>query len=1629
MRHYTAEMRALKALRVLLSLLASICLWSTSAHAQVFADDFGDGVPSAYWQPVSGNAALTMVERNGRLEFTTTPAPALASKTFAGFLAKNWSIRTTSNFLAKVTVRNTAGGVTSATGSWQSLAFGFSKTGEPLTATGFPGDARLWQTGARRVNATTTYRWVDYTKFGQFGETALAYAWYANLDFPTEFYSTFNGAYAFDLEFTTTVFFRYQTSNDTLYVSTVGYNDPEAYYFAGFTGGQRHPVSLALGGYAVFPAALSGADSWIDTLRVDTGVVDAAPGAVSASDGTFGGKVRVTWTAAPNASGYKVFRQADGGELTQVAQLGPTALAYDDTTAAPVTSYTYSVRTLVSTGDGFQASDTGWRNVATPTGVAASDGTYTDKIRITWSPVESAVGYSVWRAIGTDTPTLIGSTSGVDGTTYDDTTPAIATTYIYSVKAITALGSTERSATDAGVRAPAAPAGVAASDGTYGGKIRVSWTPLTGATGYKVFRRTSDGTAVLIATVVGGAVAFYDDFAAPATLVQYLYSVKSTTVATDSAASAEDSGWRTILAPTLTCSAGSSLTSVGITWASITSATGYELYRAAPGGTATLLATLGTVNSYTDETAEPLVNYAYTAKSLHALGASPVGLTPASGWRNVAGPSSIAASDGLYPGRVNIAWSAVTGATGYTVWRKLSSDAAAPTLLATIQSASTLLYDDTTAVTGVSYRYQAKATHALGSTPLGEGDNGWRNAAAPTSLVASDGSFPARIRLTWVQSPTASGYRVYRQLGDAPAEAIVTINGNSLVTYDDLTCARATIYSYTVRSLTALGEGAPSNADTGWRNVSAPTGVAASDGTYTDKVRITWTPSDGASGYKVYRQLGTALATQIGTISEGSATTWDDTTAAVATTYLYSLRAVCALGESAGVSNSDAGVRAPAPPTSVAASDGDFTGKIRVTWTPLDGATGYKIFRRLEGGTAAQIGTVTGGTTAFYDDFTPERLQPYLYSVKVTTTVADSAASGENAGWRNLTAPVLACTAGTSIASVGVSWTALTGATGYSIYRAAPGGASTLVATVGAVTAWTDETAEPLVNYAYTAKSLHALGASPVGLTPASGWRNVAGPSSIAASDGLYPGRVNIAWSAVTGATGYTVWRKLSSDAAAPTLLATIQSASTLLYDDTTAVTGVSYRYQAKATHALGSTPLGEGDNGWRNAAAPTSLVASDGSFPARIRLTWVQSPTASGYRVYRQLGDAPAEAIVTINGNSLVTYDDLTCARATIYSYTVRSLTALGEGAPSNADTGWRNVSAPTGVAASDGTYSDKVLVSWVAVDGATSYKVFRQIGTAAATQIGTVSGDGITSFEDTTNTALTVSSYTVQAVCAIGSGNASAADSGWKNRPAPGSVVATDGTYPTKVRVTWSAIYSATGYQVFRKIGDAATVQIGTTSSTTLLFDDSTIAVGQVGLYTVKAVHALGTTAASAADPGFRTPTLAASGAFGGENDGTGGVAELPTNGDDSATNAGDGSTGSGDANELGEDACTSDEVVTDARDPEVGSEGDAGCARIIERISAQSATRDDGDETIALLADTTGSGIADGCAIYQGDVDLSGTVDATDLVVFMDAWYRRNAFHGDVNRDGAINIIDFLEVSLRVEATTATGVERAH
>jgi hypothetical protein len=107
------------------------------------------------------------------------------------------------------------------------------------------------------------------------------------------------------------------------------------------------------------------------------------------------------------------------------------------------------------------------------TAVAASDGTFSDRVTITWGASIGATAYEVWR-----NPTS--STSGatkislvdVTGTTFDDTTAVAGQTYWYFVKAKNAVNTSAFSAGNSGYRSTvvsglSAPSG----DSTNGGLL------------------------------------------------------------------------------------------------------------------------------------------------------------------------------------------------------------------------------------------------------------------------------------------------------------------------------------------------------------------------------------------------------------------------------------------------------------------------------------------------------------------------------------------------------------------------------------------------------------------------------------------------------------------------------------------------------------------------------------------------------------------------------------------------------------------------------------------------------------------------------------------------------------------------------------------------------------------------------------------------------------------------------------------------------------------------------------------------------------------------------------------------------------------------------------------------------
>jgi hypothetical protein len=87
----------------------------------------------------------------------------------------------------------------------------------------------------------------------------------------------------------------------------------------------------------------------------------------------------------------------------------------------------------------------------------------------------------------------------------------------------------------------------------------------------------------------------------------------------------------------------------------------------------------------------------------------------------------------------------------------------------------------------------------------------------------------------------------------------------------------------------------------------------------------------------------------------------------------------------------------------------------------------------------------------------------------------------------------------------------------------------------------------------------------------------------------------------------------------------------------------------------------------------------------------------------------------------------------------------------------------APTGVSATNGTYSDRVRVTWSAVAGATSYEIWRNTSnkTSGAVKIGTATS---TSFDDLTGTRRKVYYYFVKTVNAAGTSGFSSSNSGYR-------------------------------------------------------------------------------------------------------------------------------------------------------------------------------------------------------------------------------------------------------------------------
>ena len=127
----------------------------------------------------------------------------------------------------------------------------------------------------------------------------------------------------------------------------------------------------------------------------------------------------------------------------------------------------------------------------------------------------------------------------------------------------------------------------------------------------------------------------------------------------------------------------------------------------------------------------------------------------------------------------------------------------------------------------------------------------------------------------------------------------------------------------------------------------APTEVSASDGTYTDKVRITWNASSGATAYGIIRNITNNLSS--GTVLNIVNTlSYDDTSAVAGTTYYYWI-AASSDATNWSFSSTDTGYRANPPTTYMLMVNSSGANGVSIQVSPSDNnsqGTGTTSFSR-----------------------------------------------------------------------------------------------------------------------------------------------------------------------------------------------------------------------------------------------------------------------------------------------------------------------------------------------------------------------------------------------------------------------------------------------------------------------------------------------------------------------------------------------------------------------------------------------------------------------------------------------------------------------------------------------------------
>lgn len=611
---------------------------------------------------------------------------------------------------------------------------------------------------------------------------------------------------------------------------------------------------------------------------------------------------------------------------------------------------------------------------------------------------------------------------------------------------------------------------------------------------------------------------------------------------------------------------------------------------------------------------------------------------------------------------IKVSWVAVTGASGYEIYRATSSSGN----YSKVGETASLTYINTSLIAGTNYYYKVRAYKTVWATKYYGNYSSIISAKPVLSVPASAVSVSAgynSIKISWGAVSGAGGYEIYRSTSNNGTYS--KVGEVTASTYINSGLTIATTYYYKVRAYRTVGTtriyGSYSSTVSAKPIPLAPISVNAVTASYNSN-KITWGGVSGASAYQVYRAISSTGVYSL--INTTTSLSYINTGLSTGKTYYYKIMVYRTVGTTkvySGYSTVVSAKPVPATPSSPKAVSASYN-SIKISWATVREASGYEIYRATS--SAGTYSLVSATNTLAYSNTGLKTGIAYFYKIRSFKIVGTTKVYG-NFSSIVLAKPIPAVPTNTNAIStsyngIKISWVAAGGASGYEVYRSTSSTGAYALITATASASYINTGLITNENYYYKIRSYNTNGTSKLygGFSSAVSAKPIpAIPTSVKAVSSAYNSS-NISWIKVSGASGYEVYKSLSSTGTYIIVSAT----SAVSFSNTGLTTGITYFYKVRAYTIVGKTKVYSNYSAAVSAKAllsvPTSVKAILSSYNS-IKTSWSAVSGASGYMIYRSLSSTGAYTLLSATAATSYNNTGLTINKT--YYYKVIAYRTVG--------------------------------------------------------------------------------------------------------------------------------------------------------------------------------------------------------------------------------------------------------------------------------------------------------------------------------------------------------------------------------